>query len=140
MGSIGVRCAKWHLSLWFHLNVAFADDHLHPDFRSDGKDREIDEHVRLGQPWDGLTDVGTRITKRVLKIKRWGLKSIRTLSAGPNYFRVEVKREKDWKYVLPKVVAIIREETRDRSAKVRVHGQDQNVEQWHVPLLRRLFG
>jgi hypothetical protein len=140
MGSIGVRCAGWHLILWFHLDKAFADDHLHPEFRTDGKDKKLNDLLRRGHPWERLTDVGRRITERVLNIRRWGFKAVRTLSARPDYFRVEVKRERDWEYVLPRVVAIIREETRDRSATVMVHTQDQNIEQWHVPLLQRLFG
>ena len=132
MGSIKVRCAVHRLTLWFHFDFLFAADFLHPDFRTDGRDKEINELLRLEYPWDQLTELGHSITRRILRVK-----GVRALSARPHYFSVEVKREKDWPFVLREVVRIIREESRDQQAPVEAH-PGSAAEQWHLPLLRQL--
>jgi hypothetical protein len=145
VGTIGVRCARPHTNLWFHVGVRIAYDHLHPDFRNDGREDKMNELLHRGEPWGGLTDVGTRIVKRVLDIQGGFLGLTRLvlgLSVVPNYFDLEVKNEKAWRRVLPEVVRIIREETGDPKAAVRLYQKPGGppVEQWHEPLIRELYG
>lgn len=139
MSSIQVRCSRYRLVLWFHLEVPFAHDFLHPDFRTDGGDNTLNELLGQQSPWNGLTDVGVSITRRLLEVRgNWFRRQVRCLSARPEYFSLEIKRERDWASVLPKVVTIIREEMRDPSAKVLPYPPDPDVEQWHLGLLNRL--
>lgn len=137
MGTIRVRCALSHHCLWFHLDMPFAEDHLHPDFRNDGKDRKLNELLRREQPWDKLTPVGRKITQETLKFR-----GIMWLSARPDYFDLAVNKEKRWRKLLPGVVAIIRKATNDPKARVvpYVRPNSTKVPQWHVPLLEELFG
>jgi hypothetical protein len=136
MGVIGVRCASARTNLWFHLDVAFATGNLHPSFRTDGSDRELFELLGCRYPWGGLTKTGERITMRVLAIP-----GVAELSARAAYFDLHVVSEAQWEDVLPRVVAIIREETGDRTATVVAYKNPHaSVPQWHAPLLRRLFG
>ncbi|SRR6266496_154247 len=137
MGTIGVRCAKSHSCLWFHLDVPFAEDHLHPDFRNDGKDRKLNELLRRDPPWDKLTPTGKKITEQVLK-----LRGVAWLSARPDYFDLTLKAERLWRKHLPTVVAIIRNETNDPKARVvpYIRPGSTKIPQWHVPLLEELFG
>ena len=136
MGTIGVRCAKSRTSLWFHLDAQFATEHLNPDFRTDGLDRAANEALGILPPWDQLTKLGLLIVSRVLTIR-----GVVRLSARPNYLDLQVRREEDWRCVLPQVVRIIREETRDPYATVRTHQTrgNERYEDWHAPLLRELF-
>lgn len=137
MGTIGVRCALSHLGLWFHLEVPFAEDHLHPDFRNDGKDRKLNELLGMEQPWDKLTPAGHKITQETLKFR-----GIMWLSARPDYFELAIDKERRWRKILPGVVTIIRKATKDPNARVvpYVKPRSTKVHQWHVPLLEELFG
>jgi hypothetical protein len=137
MGSIGVRCSRNPENLWFHLEVAIANDFLHPPFRTDGSDKELNTLLHNRHPWDRLTFIGSRIVIRVL-----ALPGVKSLEARPDYFDLDVVSEESWRDILPKVVEIIRDETDDPQAKVvpKLGNDETPIPQWHAALLRELFG
>jgi hypothetical protein len=141
MGTIGVHCADPRSRLWFYVEFPFAKGLLYPDFRIDGRDEKSNERLRLGYPWDGLTEIGKPITSRILAI---GGRKVIVLAAFPTYFSVEVTKERHWKSVLPKVVKAIREESHDPEATVISHGDSRGsymtTKLWLEPLLEQLFG
>ena len=144
MGTIGVRCSARRTNLWFHLDVRIAKGHLTTDFRNDGRDDKLNRMLNLSEPWDELTDVGKRIVRRVLDIRSpFGLfRPVLGVAARPDYFDLHIRSKRAWRRVLPKVVQIIREETVDPKAAVRVHENPvgSRPEKWHEPLIRELFG
>lgn len=118
------------------MGVVIAADHLHPSFRTDGSDKELNTLLKNRHPWHRLTFVGSRIVLRVLAIP-----GVSSLSVRPDYFNLEVVSEECWRDVLTKVVEIIRDETDDVHARVVIKpGYDQTpIPQWHAALLEELF-
>jgi len=117
--------------------MPFANNHPRPEFRPGREDAELNKLLGQTEPWDELTEVGQRITRRVIR-----LKGVVQFSAGPDYFNLWVQYERQWRRILPEVVRIIREETRDPGAWVMnlINPHDTTIPQWHLPLLHELFG
>jgi hypothetical protein len=139
MGTIGVQCSFWKCNLWFFLEkVAFAEEGaaripLTPD-NEDDTAKHLVEQMKIRRK---LTSTGVRIAQRILKID-----GVWRLWARPTYFDLDIKDDKLWPDILPQVIRIIREETKDPQAKVAVlrNPAAPDVPQWHAPLLQKLFG
>lgn len=136
MGRIGIRCSRNRNALWFHLDKKLAQGPVHPGFRTDGADKALNDLLGLRHPWNDLTLIGSRIVVRMLAIPK-----VIELQARSTYFCLEVAGEESWSTILPEVVRIIREETNDPQGTVTVQPSlAADIPQWHIPLLKKLFG
>lgn len=137
MAQIGIRCALNTSCLWFYTEVSF--------MRAGGL--LDDSPITRGNLYKEIGRLPAHPAKKIVR-QLFNYEEVYQLTPRPEYFALDLSPEigsfnpeEAWRNFLPKVIAILRRETRNPDGRVVVRPMgDPTVPDWHESLIRELFG